>query len=414
MNIPKQHKNTKFCYLAAVLTVFLLTSCSDGTVDDMPGAPGNDNDEMLVTLSVVTEDMGNDMMPGNASRATGSKQTVGKGRCANRLIFAVYDADNTLLTQYGNNEKGQFVDDAFGDSIARNGHYTTKLRLMRNKTYHIALWAQNSSCKAYNTDDLADVTVDYSGALCSDETRDAFCKVETFSVSPSTTVRAITLTRPFAQINVATTGAAFNGMNPKPQYTSMSFQGLANRINVLTGKVADDRVDAIFRWNSLTATEPVNLGIAMSEEFLYVDLDGDGSFKPYKEQYPTISKSSNGTTTFLTETFKYLAMCYVLVPDDHQNMQGGEDIDNGNDKPGSEDNSSFFDSQANILPNVRVEFAETLDSSDNPQGNTSSVDIPGVPVMRNFRTNLLGGFYTSNPNDNSVLSTPGVKIAINR
>lgn len=490
----------KLLWCMTALTALLSASCSSELALE-GGNPNNvaTGEEVDVTFSISAESAQMQTRVGDP----GQYQTkVGRGTEIDMLIYAVYeegkDEDKndvyTLLKQYGSteiptelensnainmkykrtkedgteeeytpNREGQtilYVGDVFKEE---NGVKEIKLRLMRGKTYHIAFWAQSSKTEAFKTNDLENVEVIYENAKNNDELRDAFCKVERFSVSPSTAPRTVILTRPMAQINVGTTGADYkhllaNNVYPNKPYTKSKIilGGVAKTINVVSDEIGPGTETAKFGWSPLAAyikndgripdiiAPLIYLGEnaapyydysqliqCENEEFLIVDLDYDGKIimvdidydghiiendieQGYKTEYPTIkvTRDENGNITetkFLTETFKYLSMCYALVPASHtaeSGDAGSTTADNDEDPYGdgdeSDDDYEFKDPyKSSVLNKVEVFFAEEDVTDEDNIPATIALDF--VPVHRNWRTNILGGLYDptdpNNPDD---------------
>ena len=84
---------------------------------------------------------------------------------------------------------------------------TVSFQLVKDQTYNFVFWAQTPESGYYtisNTDGLKTITADYTTHKdANDENRDAFFAVETLTVSGSV-AKEVKLTRPFAQINIAT------------------------------------------------------------------------------------------------------------------------------------------------------------------------------------------------------------------
>ena len=174
----------------AAVGMLLATSCSQDELETVQS--GN---EAQVTFSLGLE---NNI--GTRTRA------ISDGSQTHKLVYAVYDNSNklieTITTADTKNDKNQFVkESAFAGGLTDN----VSITLAKGQTYTVVFWAQNASCNAYTTDDLAAVEVDYSGTN-NDETRDAFFGAKTFTVSGSENID-VTLKRPFAQINVGVTKA---------------------------------------------------------------------------------------------------------------------------------------------------------------------------------------------------------------
>ena len=411
----------KFLWCMTVLTALLSASCSSELAfEGTSPYDGVTGEEVDVTFSISAE--GTQMQ----TRAGGPGQyqnKVGKGQEIDMLIYAVYEKEGdkyNLLKQYGKGivedengltfETGDAAAPAIGAKVPadydgqtiinvgdkfKNGETEEiTLRLMRGKEYHIAFWAQSSQTTAFATDDLENVEVIYANAKNNDELRDAFCKVESFSVSPAANARTVILTRPMAQINVGTTGADYKHLllygntfpNKAITQSKIYLQGVAQKLNVVTDQIdGTELTTADFTYGIIPAF--MNMGRTTfpvveedadfyykptdpREELLKVDLDGDGKVVSYKTNYPTLGKNGE----FLTETFKYLSMCYALVPASVEPTTGT--------KP---------EYASSVLERVVVTFAET-EGDGKPAADYTTIDLTNVPVHRNWRTNILGGF----------------------
>lgn len=428
----------KFAHIYILLAALLATACSSN-ITELPPAPDSDpeDDGMVdVTFSVSTE-----CFITSRSAGPGSNQRISKGANVNMLIYAVYDEDFALLRQYSNGyelapgvtenfsrDEPAFRDEGIhygqtvvkvDDILAKGENYTFTIRLMRNKVYHLALWAQSSKTDAFNTNDLENViinythdfnkgiasenvTKDFNDAVNNDEFRDAFCKTESFSVSPVPATRQIILTRPFAQLNVGTTipdylnlvENVYNGREITKSKVTVS--GVANRIDVARDIIYSDNPSAsvTFDFGGIVANS------LDPEEYLYVDLDGDGKIvdlENHVTKFPTLDPAGG----FLTETFKYLSMCYVLVPANRSQIppvSNGDDADYGS--------NDIYDNS--VLQNVTVYFA----NDDNDNLTEHGITLSNVPVHRNWRTNILGGLTSSDKPSNSIFNIQSVKVGV--
>lgn len=478
------------------LIALLASSCSSELVLD--GYPGNETgSEEWVDVSfaispesaqAVTRATRAGEDEAQKPKGPGFKQTVGRGSKIDMLVYAVYEKDSveneethlkevsyTLLTQYGQGiikanpntnipdgfpetaGNGQtIVYDPFGindsgtDKNETNSNsYKITLRLMRGKEYSIAFWAQSSQTDAYNTSNLEKVTVSYAGAVNNDELRDAFCKVENFTLGADGSSREVILTRPFAQINVATTGADYyniaTNVNPNRwvAYSEIKLGGVAQSMNVVTDQIdgsTDNLTDVTFKRNIIPAymyykgeddkdgnvkdvgtflkerrettkkDENFKSTIIDNEEFLYVKLNPKAAgetgitFEDYTEKYPTIGEDGK----YLTETFKYLSMCYVLVPAGELTKKPDYDAPNANEDQDYKDPYT-----SSTLSSLEVKFAEQATGYE----AFPPVKLTQVPVHRNWRTNILGGLYNKDvptdedPDDpNSVFKLPVIMV----
>ena len=421
-----------------LLASLLVWSCTNDSGREVVTGGEEAGEEVEITFSVSSESAAL-LSRADEEGKNGPGQwqnSIGRGQNIDMLIYAVYEENGgepTLLTQYGEGLKGTKVDeddtdgtDAFngeepalknrqikdgsdgytivnlGDRFKNGDTYSITLRLMRNKEYRLVFWAQSSRTEAFNTDKLESVTVNYAGAKNNDELRDAFCKVERFSVSPtSSTNRKVILTRPMAQINVGTTGADYRNIivneniynNIKIVYSKITLKGVSNTINVVDDTIGDASNDAVTfdydviaafynidKANIPTEDEDLYSGAVEGEELLVINLNHDTEIKKYKTNYPTVDAKGR----YLTEEFKYLSMCYALVPaakiasDDEQDAYGNS-----------------------TLSEVRVYFAEADENGEMDESSEcNTITLTNVPVHRNWRTNILGGLrWMEDPTD---------------
>lgn len=513
----KYMKTKHLGYMSTVAATLLLASCSNDVSYDYEANSSYNKTPVDVTITVKAADLGIDTraydQDGNYTPGGPAlNQTVGKGTQVDMIVYAVYldeskaDTGNedpsatltkedhtfTLMTQYGEDEvkaadaahpvpsdfmsrpamansttkhDGQTVI-YVGNLLQEGGSIDIPLRLMRNQSYVLALWAQSSYTDAYDTDDFRQIEVRYTPAdanapaasksLNNDELRDAFCKAEYFSTGSVQlgTKLTVYLSRPLAQINVGTTGADYKYVAEKGApygttytYSTMSIGGVARFFDLVLDKVisqddidkynalsadekeaspynfeADEKAltDVEFDWNLLPAyvNEPgfpnvtfpsdfdffgyddAEFSEKWSEEFLLINIDGHNDsdrkhvtpegddpiftvnnlgYKAFKTTYPTATKV-NGLTDFYTETFKYMSMCYVLVPSSTRyEGQGG-------------DNGTY----SSVLKSLSFNFR------DDEKRGSKVQSLQLVPVRRNWRTNILGGLGENFDDSNSL------------
>ena len=305
-----------FLGMFAAAGMLLATSCSNDELDVVQS--GN---EAQVTFSLAAE----------GSIAT---RAISDGTGAKKLVYAVYNANGELIKTIANADvNGQIVDNsAFDNGLTEN----VTITLAKGQQYTVAFWAQDPKCTAYTTTDLENVEVDYAG-LNNDETRDAFFKAETFTVTGNTEINVV-LKRPFAQINVGVYQTDWNAAvasGIEIEKSKVTIEKAATSINLLTGKVeGEETVEYGF------ATIPTQF---TTPETLDVDLDKDGT----KEKYV------------------YLSMSYILA----------NDATTGYAKATLEDLDFTFAPKSGN----NINFSEGLNA---------------VPVQRNWRTNIIGKILT--------------------
>ena len=405
------NKNFFGILIAAALLSAVSCSRSDEGVAD-PAATG---EEVAVTFSLATE--------GGLT----SSRAISDGTGADMLVYAVYskneDGTFQLLEHYGAEiseaDKAHITRDItpgpgqtvlYTENLLREkGGETITLRLMRGKTYYFAFWAQNHKCTAYDTADLEKVAVDYEAAANNDELRDAFCTSYSFTVQPNIEVEVV-LTRALAQINVGTAGWDYNGevnFGYSYLYSKIVMTDVYKYMNVLADKVITDASELEAGEELTTAVTygwariPAYLNLAQipdniqerqeEEELLRVKLTASENWLPYLEQKPT--SDSTPVDGVYTEEFKYLSMCYVLVPSHENGME--DDFESG--------------TYGTALGSVTFYLAENADGTlVGGQPGKQIFAIDNVPAQRNWRTNILGGSGA----DNSLFDPRSISLLV--
>lgn len=300
----------------AAAGMLFATSCSNDELDVVQS--GN---EAQVTFSLAAEG-------GIATRA------ISDGTGAKKLVYAVYNADGELIKTIANTDvNGQIVDNSAFDSGLTE---KVTITLAKGQQYTVAFWAQNPNCTAYTTTDLKNVTIDYDG-LNNDETRDAFFKAETFTVTGNADIDVV-LKRPFAQINVGVTEDDWNAAvasGIEIEKSKVTIKNAATSINLLTGQVGGEQT-VEYGFDIIPAQ-------FATPETLNVDLNMDGT----------------------KESYVYLSMSYILANDETTGYAKAtlDDLD-----------FTFAPKSGN-----NINFSEGLST---------------VPVQRNWRTNIIGKILT--------------------
>lgn len=307
-----------FLGMFAAAGMLLATSCSNDELDLVQS--GN---EAQVTFSLAAEG-------GIATRA------ISDGTGAKKLVYAVYNAEGELIKTIANADvNGQIVDNsAFDNGLTES----VTITLAKGQQYTVAFWAQNPNCTAYTTTDLSNVTVDYAG-LNNDETRDAFFKAETFTVTGNTEIDVV-LKRPFAQINVGVTEADWKAAVESGIEITKSkvvIKNAATSINLLDGTVSGEE-EVTYNF----ATIPAKFATA---ETLEVDVNRDGTIQD-------------------DEKYKYLSMSYILTDNDAERTT------------------------------LEADGLQFTFSPENGEDIVFDEGLHAVPVQRNWRTNILGKILT--------------------
>lgn len=264
-----------------------------------------------------------------------------------------------------------------------------------------------------------------SGTPNNDEFRDAFCRsIELTTGSNNTLEQNVYLYRPFSQINVGTSGFDYEIITrdaiKKYTYSKIRINRVARYLDVVNDKVLTSTtssdndantpeafavidfdyapIPAYYKYNSeypseapdqmpeypsyskwdwdynndaFQPKEQIDKDTYNYEEFLKVHLDGRYENKG-TEGY-TGDTDNDGYLDYanyndypdaLSETFKYLSMCYVLTASTKED--------------------------ATVINNVKVWLATDADGSD----EVEILNIDHVPAQRNWRTNIIGNLLT--------------------
>lgn len=275
--------------------------------------------------TVVSFDVSTAELATKANIADASNITV--------LHWELYGTDirNAAVRPYGEDT----VIDTDGDR-----HFTVSLRLVADQEYNIVFWAETADGSThYDTSDLRSVKIKtYSDEYANDESRAAFYGVHNFQTQNGETVNEhVTLTRPFAQLNLGATTYKtslnlVNGGMIKVNTSSMTVSSIANSFNTL---------DKVGETVEIEGSEDFNGTVTFSAAY-------------------TPNGSADQTDKLLVvgqESYYWIGMNYLIV-------EGNTDA---------------------------LELTVILDTNmgvvKHPIGN--------VPVRDNYRTNILGDFLTT-------------------
>ncbi len=197
----------KLFFIVAAIAMMATTACT--TDESVPV-----NSEALVSFTIDAPELQ-------------TRVTDGNGESTNRLQYAFYDAEGKHLPEL-NGEVENFV-----------GSTTIQIALVEGCSYSALFWADNTAAP-YKLD-LANKTmkIDATSINGNSDKNDAFYKYET-NIDPVEKTRKVELTRPFAQINIATAdtakaaNAGFSAVTTEVTVTTHS------TLNLATGAVADN------------------------------------------------------------------------------------------------------------------------------------------------------------------------------
>jgi len=177
----------KRMFLSMLAAVTLFASCSQEEVVSQQQATG---EESLVSFTLITPELG--------SRAAATEFN-GDGKLATDLYYAVYDETIGEIVEPISVKGTEPVEIEVGTPE------TIQLPLLNGHKYSLIFWAENEACPyTVNWEEKTITLTDATALKSNQEVYDAFyAYVEPFVVTGHKT-ETITLYRPFAQLNIAT------------------------------------------------------------------------------------------------------------------------------------------------------------------------------------------------------------------
>lgn len=228
-------------YASALAAILLGSSCQQEFTDNAESAS-------TITYSVEIPDVA-------------ATKTLGGGTNINNLVYSVYKTDAESLEAaitsmssnklvYRSNPKASNQTTAFSDGKA---HVT--IELINDQKYIILFWAQVDEEWISGTDfDLTNVV--YPDELdANDDKYSAFSGVSYISKVKGTRNASVTLSRPFAQVNIAS--VAPKGYTVNVTSSSVKIYGAAESFNVATQTASEDVTDVVFG-DATTPSGPFN------------------------------------------------------------------------------------------------------------------------------------------------------------
>ena len=235
-------KKNLFFGLFATMVLLLTTACQKE--NDLLG-----NGEATISFEISTPQM--------ATRA------FSDGATATQLQYAVYDEQGNPIQRLSSDE-AKFEPVTIEDF---NGKRTINIQLAAGKKYNVLFWASapNSPYSVnYTTKELS---VDYTKTVCNSDANDAFYCYKSVTVD-ATKSEPVTLTRPFAQLNIGT-----NDLNKldgvKADKTRVAVTGIYETLNLATKRLGGD-INAVRTF--ALAARPVDTDATVGE-FPVADYD---------------------------------------------------------------------------------------------------------------------------------------------
>jgi len=308
-----------YSVLAAATMLFATTSCSQDE-EIVSGGTTQSGTTQKVKFSVQLPDQ-------TESRAIADGVEVAQANMANKLAWALYEStkleEEPVLT--GTASKAE-------DSK----EFDVSIDMVKGLEYKVLFFAYNEDGTIFDVEAKDNLkSLKYKRAVVSNaEAYDAFAACHTHVVNDEA-VTVVTLKRPFAQINAATTDVDLvkaSNLNATVVESELLIKGVPTQYNVLTGEVSEF-ADVTYAKNAI------------------------------------LTKYENGIQTDINEiievdakNYHYLNMVYVLA---------------GKEKT----TSSIHDAT----------FSFYREDDANP---IRVINIPNLPIERNFRTNIIGDLLT--------------------
>ncbi len=270
-------------FLAVAALAMLATSC---TKDETTVAGG----ESLVSFSVSSPEL---------------QTRYGEGSNATELYYAFYEVNNgtlTLLSEIsatGDDETGKLKIETL-----ISGKATINVPLVDGRHYAAIFWAQ--APKAPYTIDWASQTMSYKDVALTANNEDYDAFYAYYPVSTEKTHK-VTLTRPFAQINIATADitAAENAGFVATQ-TKVVVKGVCTSFDLVNGKVAaDEKATLTFDWEdkadgkAKTSYDMLAMNYVLVEGRRLVDVTMYVNDEDVERNYTTVPVERNYQTFIL-------------------------------------------------------------------------------------------------------------------
>lgn len=229
----------KKLYYIIYIGIFMLLLA--GCQDEGMFTPESDGDEpVYVTYRVQ---MGDETL----SRAIGDANKV------NELKVGVFEGENLQKVF------------AFKKDVNAEAFTNVTLPLLKWKKYNLVFWAQKEGNDIYTIDENFNITINYDEyqniSLAGTEDFEAFTEVKNDVSVANPGDATITLTRPFAQLNIA---ASENDIFNEVNKVSFTINNVYKKFNPLTGVSSEEETDQEFSYSfsrqDIAAKQAITIG----------------------------------------------------------------------------------------------------------------------------------------------------------
>lgn len=169
-------------------------------------------------------------------------RAISDGTTVDAVACAVYD------------ENGNELRDLYrADLPITDKKATFSVRLGKGRTYKVAFFAYDKDANAYNIEYLTAVKVN-GNQLSNQEGRDAFTASVTVDATVDAINETVTLTRPFAQLNLGIDAVELEDAKKAGivvKESKIKVSNVYNTFNALEGKVSGEEVEMVFNFNTI-------------------------------------------------------------------------------------------------------------------------------------------------------------------
>lgn len=304
----------KYIYSLFAWVAMMLGTASCSNEDELIPS-GNEGVEVSFQLAM------NDVAASRALTNDPADDVYGRGTKVDNVIAAVF---------FNGEEIHRKPTNQINSDLTCN----VTFRLIEGQTYDFVFWAEKNG--TYVTTDLTAIGMNYDNVAANDENRDAFTAVKTgLKIQNGMPTQSIVLTRPFAQLNIASTDEEHS-----------IAEAASFGCDVLQSQVFVQGAYSVYNAYTEKPSDPVNVTFKLAE---VPGASGE-----------VLKQVKSKTDTKGTDYKGYLAMNYFLA-----------------EKESSQ--------TINVGARFRSSVAGTTDVK---------IDVPNVPVQRNYRTNIIGNILT--------------------
>ena len=157
---------------------------------------------------------------------------------------------------------------------------TVTLDLLNDQSYTVLFWATKEGTDYFDLTDLRAVGV--KQASSNNDDRDAFCGMDQIKNHDAAQSKTVTLTRPFAQLNIATL-VSTDDYDIKPQSSLVKLTSIPTAYNVFTGEPVGANTEVTYTVNTVPAGDLTVNGTAYKKVAMNYLLVPESNISVYYE-----------------------------------------------------------------------------------------------------------------------------------